>query len=72
MKTSNSSSESGTSTTSSSSVLARREEVTTPVVCDGGEATFGMPLGMGLVASVPSGIGLESKKPRAAMLIHCS
>ena len=42
------------------------------VACDGGETTFDMPLGMGLMANVPSGIGLESRKPGAATLIRCS
>ena len=44
----------------------------TPVACSCGEATFGMPLGMGSATSVPSGIGPESRKPGAAMLIHCN
>ena len=44
----------------------------TPVVCDGGETTCGMPSGIGLVVSVPFGIGPESRKPGAVMLIHYS
>ena len=72
LKTSNSSSESSTSTTSSSSLLARWEEVATLVACDGGEATFGMPSSIGSAACVPFGIRPESRKPEAAMLIHCS
>ena len=44
----------------------------TPVVCDGGETTFGMPSGIGLVVSVPFGTRLESRKSEAATLIHYS
>ena len=44
----------------------------TPVVCSGGEATFGIPPSMGLVASVPFGIRPGSRKPGAATLIRCS
>ena len=50
-------------------MLVRWEEMATPVVCDGGETTFGMPSGIGLVVSVPFGIGPESRKPGAATLI---
>ena len=52
--------------------VARWEEVATLMACSCGEATFGMPLGMGSAMSVPSGIGPESKKPGATMLIHCN
>ena len=72
LKTSNPSSKSNTSTTSSSSVLAMQEEVAAPMTCDSGEATFGIPLGMSTVATTPSRIGLESRKPGAATLIRYS
>ena len=72
LKTSNSSSESDTSTISSSSVSAGWEEVATLVVCYGGEATFGMPLGIGLVVSIPSGTRPLIRKLRTATLIRCS
>ena len=44
----------------------------TLVVCGSGETTFGMPLGIGSVVSVPFGTGLGSRKLGAAMLIWCS
>ena len=72
MKTSNSSLKLGTSTTSSSSVLAMREEVAMPVTCDNGEATIDIPSGMCSMVTAPSGIGPESRKPKAAMLIRCN
>ena len=71
LKTSNSSSKSVTSTTSSSSMLAGRYEVVICATCCSDEApTFGTPSKKGVAASMPSGIGLGSKNPRAAMLIH--
>ena len=44
----------------------------TPVVYDSGETTFGMPSGIGLVVSMPFGIGPKSRKPGATTLIHYS
>ena len=46
--------------------------VATPVVYCGGKATFGMPSGMGSVASVPFGTRPMRRNPRAATLIHYS
>ena len=42
-----------------------------PVVYCGGRATFGMPSGIGLVVSMPSGIGPMVRKLGVAMLIQC-
>ena len=40
------------------------------VVGYGGRATFGMPLGMGSVVSIPSRISPVMRKPGVAMLIR--
>lgn len=53
-------------------MLVVREEVATPVVYCIDVVTFGMPLKMGSVVSVPSGIGLKIKKLGAITLICCS
>ena len=44
----------------------------TSVVCYGGKATFGMPLGIGLVVRTTFGIGLVIGKPGAATLVRYS
>ena len=44
----------------------------TPTTYCIGKVTFGMPSKMGSVVSVPSGIGLEIKKPGVATLVCCS
>ena len=41
------------------------------VVYYGGRATFGMPSGIGLVVSMPFGIGPMVRKPGASTLIQC-
>ena len=53
-------------------MLARWEEVASPMVYDGGEATFGMPSSIGSVASVPPRIRPESRKPGVATLVRYS
>ena len=54
-------------------MLAGQDEVAVWIACYSDEApTFGMPLKMGVAASVPFGIGLGSKNPGATTLIHYS